>query len=94
MFACIHFVVTFGLFFYGFDLSAIDGIESPRSKVLAMTVVQTLMLPGYLLWTPWASKNLPNAFQWLLEISNSLLWGVFIAAVAVGISARRSRSKN
>lgn len=85
---CIHALVTLGLFLYGFDLSAIDGVETPRIKDLAFTAAGALMLPGRLLWTNWASKNLPNALEWILFVANSGLWGFLIAAVVERTSNR------
>jgi hypothetical protein len=38
-----------------------------------------LLLPGSVAWTPWASKNLPNAVEWVLFMGNSLLWGFLVA---------------
>ena len=39
-----------------------------------------LALPGYVLWTTGASKNLPNALEWLLFLANSALWGLVLSA--------------
>jgi hypothetical protein len=85
MFACSHALLMLGLFAFGFDLSAVDGVEPPRVKQLAMMAAGVLMLPGRLLWTAWASKNLPNGVQWLLLVANSALWGFLIAAVVSSV---------
>jgi hypothetical protein len=89
LFACVHAVLTIGLFAYGFDLSAVDGIEPPRVKELAFAASGVLLLPGRLLWTHWASKNLRIALELLLFLANSALWGFLVAAVARGGQSRR-----
>jgi hypothetical protein len=81
IFACLHALVAIGLFAYGFDLSAVDGVEPSRAKQFAFTAAGVLMLPGRLIWTEWASKNLPNVLEWFLLIANSILWGAVIATV-------------
>jgi hypothetical protein len=78
--ACIHAIVTLGLLAYCMDMSAVDGFKPPQSTRVAATAAHGLMLPGYLLWTSWASKNLPNSLEWLLFIANSGLWGFVISA--------------
>jgi hypothetical protein len=89
LFGCIHAFLMIGLFTYGFDLSAVDGMEPTPGKQIAMTAVGVLMLPARLLRTGWAGEN-ENAFQWLLLIANSTLWGCVIAAVVQRSQSRRS----
>ena len=55
-------------------------------------LADVLMMPGLLLWTPWASKNLPNAVEWLLFVGNSAVWGFLISTI-VGLVATRRRPK-
>jgi hypothetical protein len=85
----MHGAVTLGLLFYAMQgLSEIDGFEASQSVANAATAADVLMLPGYLLWTPWASKNLPNVVEWLLFVANSALWGFTISFIA-GMMSRR-----
>ena len=42
---------------------------------IALAVSNTLSMPGRLLWTSWASQNLPPVAEWFLLALNSLLWG-------------------
>jgi hypothetical protein len=89
IFACIHAAVTVGLAIYSLDFSAIDGFEPRQGPRLAGMAAGVLASPGYLLWTSSASRNLPNALEWLLFIANSALWGLLISAVVRRVSARR-----
>jgi hypothetical protein len=96
LFACAHALVTLALSFY--YTSAITEPVRPGSipeisdrAAVAGLAADILMLPGYLLWTPWASKNLPNFVEWLLFLANSAVWGLLISAV-VGFSQRLLRA--
>lgn len=57
----------------------------------ARLAVDILRFPGYPLWTPWASKNLPNVMEWLLFLANSVVWGLVISAL-VGFCQRLLRA--
>ena len=87
LFSVAHAVLTMGLLLYAFAGTPLDGDRWPGSK-LAGTAIQILMFPGVLLWTRWASENLPNAVELLLFAANSALWGLF--AVLLLNSWRRS----
>jgi hypothetical protein len=85
LFACAHALVTLALSFY--YTSAITEPVRPGSipeisdrAAAAGLAADILMLPGYLLWTPWASKHLPNLVEWLLFLANSVVWGLLISA--------------
>jgi hypothetical protein len=90
----LHFVLLFGLFFYGFDLSPIDtGIPSPASKVISMKVAGFLMMPMMALWNQWMSENLPNSLEWLFVFLNSALWGA-VGAFIISYFLSLKRNKN
>ena len=86
---CLHAIVTLALEMYAMTGSSrrFDGFAGPRGSAAAGTVAAVLMSPGYVLWTTWASKNLPNAVEWLVYLANSALWG-FLFSLAIAISAR------
>jgi hypothetical protein len=86
LFACIHAVLMMGLLAYGFDLSAVDGVEPPRRTQIAWAAAGVLMFPVRLLFMEW---DPPNALQWLLLIANSTLWGYLIATVVQRNPSRR-----
>lgn len=89
----MHAVVTLGLLLYAMQgLSRLDGFEATQGAATAAMAADVLMLPGRLSWTPWVSKNLPNAFEWLLFVANSALWGFAISLMA-GMIPRRDRSR-
>lgn len=86
----MHAIVTLCLLVYTHHGSSLrfDGFQPPRGWAAAGTASQILMMPGYLLWTTWASKNLPNALEGPLFLANSALWGLASSAV-VGLSFTR-----
>jgi hypothetical protein len=85
VFAIIHlailatcFSISFSLGMERFDTGV---VEESTSESIANLITMLLSLPGHLLWTSWASKNLPNIFEWALVIINSLLWGYCLGAI-------------
>ena len=68
---------------YGSAMRAFDDPSVPesRSGEAAAIVASILLLPGRLLWTASASKNLPNILEWCLLVTNSALWGVLATAM-------------
>ena len=92
LFTCAHAIFTLGCMFYSMDFGRFDNPDLPQSfsVTAAGAAANVLMLPGLLIWTSWASKNLPNAVQWLLFIGNSALWG--LVGVALVNGWRRIRS--
>jgi hypothetical protein len=92
LYACIHAIVTLGLAIYAMSgmSERFDGFEMSQGAATAEIAADILMLPGYLLWTSWASKNLPDALEWLLFAANSALWGMVIS-VLFGIRLMRRR---
>ena len=90
LFGAMHVIVTLCLVGYANYGSSLrfDGFQPPRGWAAAGTASQILMMPGYLLWTTSASKNLPGALEWLLFLANSALWGLAASAV-VGFSFTR-----
>ena len=52
-------------------------------EYMATMLADVLMSPGKYIWTTWASKNLHDAFEWILFVANSALWGL-VRANAVG----------
>ena len=71
-------IISFSLGMERFDTGEMD--KTPIEFVTG-SVTNILIVPGVYLWTPWASRNLPNIFEWLLFIGNSGLWGVTFAFV-------------
>jgi hypothetical protein len=95
LFTCLHGAVTLGFLLYAMQgLARLDGFEAPHGAATAAIAADVLILPGYLLWTPWASKNLPNVVEWLLFVANSALWGFVISLIAGVMSPRRDRSRS
>ena len=88
--ATLHFVTamacTLGAFTRG--MNRFDGAETNKDmmEVLSGIGAEILTAPGRFLWTPWASKNLPDVFEWLLLISNSLLWGFALVLIFTRLS--------
>jgi hypothetical protein len=68
-----------------------DNPDLPRmlGASVAQAMANTLTLPGRLLWTSWASRNLPNAIEWTLFIANSVLWSAVALAVTNALVKRR-----
>ena len=84
-FGVAHFLVLTVCFLTAFTLSMerFDKGDINESAVEYVTgsLANILMAPGMYIWTPWASKNLHNAFEWMLVIANSALWGITLAYV-------------
>ena len=82
LFAFTHAVVTLCLLGYAFGQGMVefDNPDLPRSVAAETTakVAGVLMLPGRLVWTAWASKNLSDAFEWVVFLANSVVWSVLI----------------
>ena len=84
-FGIAHFLVLAMCFLTTFTLS-MERFDKYDSKVSAVEYVtgsltEILMSPGRYIWTSWARNNLHNAFEWMLVIANSALWGVALAYV-------------
>ena len=67
-----------------------DNPELPRSATGRASAIaaNTLMLPGSLVWTAWASRNLPNALEWLLFLANSSVCGLAVVGVSAMVPRR------
>ena len=93
LFSCLHAVVALGLLGYATagSLLRFDGFEALRGSMTAGIAADVLALPGYVLWTTGASKNLPNALEWLLFLANSALWGLVLSATWGLVFASRVR---
>lgn len=83
IFGIIHLLVLAMCFLAAFTLSMerFDTGNASQSTAEYITglVTNILMAPGKYVWTSWSSKNLHNAFEWLLVIVNSGLWGMVLA---------------
>ena len=81
LFAILHLVITFGCLIVSFSASMqhFDDLKEPAwfENALSYTA-DVLMLPLRLIWTSWMSKHLHSSIEWLLFLSNSLLWGLAI----------------
>jgi hypothetical protein len=91
LFTFLHAVLTLALSVYAMTAGGIDHLEAPQRAASAEVAADVLMLPGQLLWTTWASKNLPNAVEWLLFLANSALWGLVLSAAMGMVSAGHIR---
>ena len=93
--ACVHAVVAVGLMLYASYGSAarFEGMEAPPGATVADSAAHVLSIPGALLWTSWASRNLPNAVEWLLFVGNSVVWGAVLWTV-LGTTFRARRGSN
>jgi len=84
-FGIAHFLVLTVCILIAFPLSMerFDKGDANESAVEYVTgsLTDILMIPGKYIWTPWASKNLHNAFEWMLLFANSALWGIVLACV-------------
>jgi len=63
-------------------------LDRERRGVPLMSAQKLIFTKCYLLWTTWASRNLPDALEWLLFLANSALWALSSSAV-VGLSFTR-----
>jgi len=85
LFGFAHFLALIVCFSTAFTLSMerFDKVDENESAVefVAVSLTNILMTPGRYIWTPWASKNLHNSFEWMLFIANSALWGVILAYI-------------
>jgi hypothetical protein len=93
LFAFTHAVVTLGLTVYAFaaGMAEFDDPDLPHSVPVALAgnAADVLMLPGRLVWTASASKNLPNAIESVVFLANSVVWGLVLGATPM--LARRAR---
>ena len=95
-FSCIHFTVLIICFITSFSLgmSRFDAGDMNENIIETVTGVITniLIIPANYLWTPWASKNLPNFIEWILFLSNSILWGYVVAFVYSKLKKAHNKS--
>ena len=68
-------------------------LEGSLPANLLAGACKLLGLPAVALWTPWMSRNAPDAVEWLLFGANSLLWGA-AGAVVVRAAIRRLPSSS
>ena len=94
---CAHAVVTLCLIVYAASATSarFDHPDVPVSRIseAAGGAADVLSLPGRLLWTSWASQNLPNAIEWAVFLANSALWsfGILGATAIVSRTVRLRR---
>src|SRR5688572_17292665 len=90
---CVHAALTMGLMLYASYGAAarFEGMEVPPGATVADSAAHVLSSPGVLLWTSRASKNLPNAVEWLLFLVNSMVWGAVLWTLVVTIFRARGR---
>jgi hypothetical protein len=67
--------------------------ELSAFQSFACHVADILVQPGYSLWTPWMSKNLPNACEWVLFLLNSALWGFGSVLLVCFLLIKRKSSR-
>jgi hypothetical protein len=87
-----HAVVTLCLMLYAFSagMAEFDNPDLPHSATASTTgtLASVLMVPGRFAWTAWASKNLPNALEWILFLANSAVWGVLLVGATALLRGR------
>jgi hypothetical protein len=95
LFTCVHTVVALSASMYEMVASSarFDNPQLPQlfGARAAETAANVLTLPGRLVWTSWASQNLPNNVEWLLFIANSAMWSAIGVSVAARVSGGRHR---
>jgi len=83
--AVIHLVFSIGsvAIAFGAGMEAFDNPDYKYSAFerIADQLARVLMQPGMFFWTPWMSRNMPDAVEWLSVVVNSLLWGLVIAVI-------------
>jgi len=78
-FFCVHVLLAATCLLWSFSASMREfdgGAEQSTVDRGVARAADVLFLPASLVWTRWASENLPNAFEWLLFLANSTLWGL------------------
>jgi hypothetical protein len=70
------------------------GLERTAVETAATWVNRVLMLPGRIIWTSWASRNLPNVLEWILFVANSALWAAAGVAVMTRLNGRRNATSS
>ena len=75
-----HFVVFMVLFLVGLDFSAVDGREPGLVSRIAGALAMVLGQPGFYLARFLPSPS-PDALEWALLVSNSLLWAAVLRAL-------------
>ena len=95
LFTCAHVVLTISTMLYAMtaDSARFDNPDQPRAfgAGAAHAAANVLMLPGRLVWTSWASKNLPNSIEWLVLMGNSVVWAAATVGVTTWIFGHRHR---
>jgi len=93
IFSFVHVIVTLSCAAYAMAVGSarFDNPELPKTlnESAASAAANVLMLPGRLVWTSWASKNLSNSVEWFVLVANSGLWGATGAAVTMRMHWRR-----
>lgn len=81
--------VAHGALCVALDLVALNGLsrfdsgsEPSIAESVAALLVDILIYPLYLVWTPWMSRHMPNSVEWVLFLFNSLIWGFTITLLS------------
>jgi hypothetical protein len=97
--AALHAVVTMACITYAFGASMqrFDNPElsiGPSERIVSLAA-SALTLPGRLLWGPWTVSVMPDAFEWIVFLANSALWGWCLVTLAswIEISGTRRRAQ-
>src|SRR5687767_6979620 len=89
-FTSLHAILALGAVLYAMAAGSaqFDNPDLPRmvGADIVEATANTLTLPGRLLWTSWASQNLPNVVEWVLFIANSVLWGALAVTLTNVVS--------
>ncbi|MFT5286619.1 MAG: hypothetical protein ACI8TQ_002789 [Planctomycetota bacterium] len=84
-FSVAHFLVLIvsAATAFSFGMERFDAGDARETAVefVASALTKILMMPGRLIWTPWASKNVHDSLEWVLLLANSALWGIALAYV-------------
>ncbi|MHC4489204.1 MAG: hypothetical protein ACYSW7_08530 [Planctomycetota bacterium] len=69
-------------------------VETPKITILLNWTSSILMQPVKCIWTPWMSKNMPDAIEWILFMFNSVLWGLGLSLLWHRIRPSKNKLKH
>lgn len=92
LYTILHLLLWFVAFLSSFSIASARFDNPDYLPTWCSTAVSVaskiLCFPLLYLWTPWASKNLPNFVEWLALLLNSLIWGYVFSLFVVNIKSR------
>lgn len=95
--AALHACVALGASMLSFTavMARFDGQASPPSYVerVSSPLANVLVQPMKLLWDAAAMRDAPDAFEWVVFLSNSALWGFALGVVVTMLASRIARER-